>query len=73
MTEQQDIVEFVGGPMDGYRCPVTGWTPEQRAAGVAHISPSGAYGPDTRSLYGPADDDPAPGTTTVWVWQGDIP
>jgi hypothetical protein len=71
MSEQQpEFVTFHGGPMDGYRAPVTGWTTEQRAEGAAHICDRGAYGPGGRSMYGPPDDDPI---ADVWEWQGDVP
>lgn len=59
--EQPAVVEFAGGPMDGHRLDVTGWSAEDRATGVAHITEHGAYGP--------GGDPMAP----VWHWEGDTP
>ncbi|MDX3067873.1 hypothetical protein PV518_37910 [Streptomyces sp. ND04-05B] len=69
----QQHVTLVGGPLDGHQVPVTGWTPQQRATGVAHLTDHGAYGPGGRAVYGPAPDDVDPGSTDRWVWEGDCP
>jgi hypothetical protein len=63
-------VTLWGGPMDGYRVPVTGWTPEQRATGVAHMSENGAYGPGGRCCYGPPEGDPM---AEIWEWEATAP
>lgn len=76
MSSEQPETEFVtlyGGPLDGYRVAVTGWSTEQRAVGVAHLTDHGAFGPGGRSVYGPAPDDPWPFSTDRWVWEGDCP
>lgn len=81
MDEQQqqrddtgpEFVTLLGGPLDGYRVPVTGWTPQQRATGVAHLTDRGQYGPGGRAMYGPAPEDPDPAGTDRWVWEGDCP
>lgn len=72
MTDQQheEFVTFLGGPMDGYKMPVRGWTMEQRATGVAHICENSAYGPGGRSCYGPPEDTPM---AAVWEYEGDMP
>lgn len=75
MTDAQqdrEHVTLVGGPMDGYRVPVTGWTAEQRATGVAHINtnPGADEEVPARVLYGPPEDHPDPGTATQWVFEG---
>lgn len=64
------MVEFAGGPMDGHRLDVTGWTLEQRTVGVAHICDGSVYGPGGRAMYGPPEDDPG---AAVWQWEGDTP
>lgn len=68
--ESPAAVELRGGPLDGYRMPVAGWTAEERATGVAHITEHGAYGPGGRACYAPPADDPM---ASVWHWEGDIP
>jgi hypothetical protein len=68
--EQPDTVELAGGPLDGQRLDVTGWTEEERATGIAHLSPNSSFGPGGRSLYGPPEHDPS---APVWAWEGDMP
>lgn len=62
-----DLVTLHGGPLDGQTLDTTGWTPQQRADGVALISPLSAYGPGGRSLYAPS------GNPGRWDWEGDTP
>jgi hypothetical protein len=67
-------VLLVGGPLDGGRLEVTGWTTQQRAAGVALICDEGTgYGPGGRACYGPDPAEPDPGAASRWVWEGDTP
>jgi len=70
MTEDEEYVTFHGGPMDGYRMPVRGWPPEQRAIGVAHICENSSYGPGGRACYGPPEDNPM---SEIWQYEGDAP
>ncbi|MFE9687700.1 hypothetical protein [Streptomyces sp. NPDC006285] len=63
----QDYVELVGGPLDGLLLNVTGWTPEQIAAGAA-LPTELAQFPGGRALY-----DPRPGDRTRFYWTGDSP
>jgi hypothetical protein len=67
---EPEYVTLNGGPMDGYHMPVTGWSAEQRAVGVAHICETGSYGPGGRACYGPPEHDPL---SPVWVHEGDMP
>lgn len=79
MSEQQQhdtdrqFVTLYGGPLDGQRIEVTGWSDAHRGAGVAHLTDHGAYGPGGRAMYGPDPADPWPYSTDRWVWEGDCP
>lgn len=81
MSEQQrddvdtdrEFVTLYGGPLDGQQLEVTGWSDAERETGVAHLTDRGAYGPGGRAMYGPAPEDPAPGSAGRWVWEGDCP
>jgi hypothetical protein len=70
MVREQEYVTLRGGPMDGHQLPVTGWTPEQRAIGVAHLCDGSSYGPGGRALYSPPEGDPM---ATEWEYEGDAP
>lgn len=69
MSEQGAFVTLFGGPLDGARIDVTGWTRSQRADGMAHISEHGRR-PGGPAVYGPPEGDPL---ADVWEWQGDLP
>ncbi|WP_461009666.1 hypothetical protein [Streptomyces capparidis] len=65
------VVTFRGGPMDGHRISVAGWTPAQRREGVAHICDEGTeYGLGGRAWYSPPEDHPRPEQAEVWTWEG---
>lgn len=56
---------LIGGPLDGQRLDVTGWSVQQLLDGAALITELGAYGPGGRAHYGQHGD---PG----WLfWVGD--
>ncbi len=65
-----ELVTLLGGPLDGERVDVTGWSQAERAAGVA--LPAGAAGayPGGRCCYGPPQDEPL---AAVWRHEGDVP
>jgi hypothetical protein len=56
--------------MDGHRWCVEGWSPEQRAFGVAYPCALSGYGPGGCACYGPPPGDPM---AAVWEWEGDCP
>ncbi|MFE9391731.1 hypothetical protein [Streptomyces sp. NPDC006784] len=64
----EETVELRGGPMDGHHMPVSGWTAEMRATGVAHMCDHGTWGPGGRAWYSPPEGDPM---APVWNWDGD--
>jgi hypothetical protein len=69
-VQAAEYVTFLGGPMDGHRLCVTGWTPEQRSAGIVHPCDGSGYGPGGSACYAPPDGDPE---ADVWEWEGDCP
>ena len=65
-------VRLAGGPLDGDRVVVTGWSAQQRATGAALICDQGtAFGPGGRAWYGPDPSESDPGTSARWTWEGD--
>ncbi|MEU0031295.1 hypothetical protein [Streptomyces sp. NPDC006335] len=65
---RRSYVRLVGGPLDGLLLDVTGWTPDQTAAGAALPTELGQFGAGGRALYDPSPDDP-----DRFEWSGDSP
>jgi hypothetical protein len=62
---EQRIVRYVGGPLDGKRLDVAGWTAEEIRTGTYEV----VDGWSDR-----ADYEPEPGgDPLVWVYRGSVP
>lgn len=59
-------VELVGGPLDGHRLDVTGWTLDELETGVAHI----VDGWIDRACYAPPAGEVG---AARWPYEGDLP
>ncbi|MFC8645439.1 hypothetical protein ACFUC2_32480 [[Kitasatospora] papulosa] len=59
---------LIGGPLDGQRLDVTGWSVQQLLDGAALITELGAYGPGGRAHY-----EGQPGNPGRLHWTGDTP
>ncbi|MDX2748355.1 hypothetical protein [Streptomyces sp. NRRL_B-2557] len=57
---------LTGGPLDGQRLDVTGWSAQQLLDGAALITELGAYGPGGRAHY-----EGQPGDPNRLHWTGD--
>jgi len=49
---------LIGGPLDGQRLDVTGWSVQELLDGAALITELGAYGPGGRTHYEGRSGDP---------------
>ncbi|GAA2955505.1 MULTISPECIES: hypothetical protein [Streptomyces] len=59
---------LIGGPLDGQRLDVTGWSAHQLLDGAALITELGAFGPGGRAHY-----EGQPGDPDRLHWVGDTP
>lgn len=59
---------LIGGPLDGQRLDVTGWSAQQLVDGAALITELGQFGPGGRALY-----EGQPGDLDRLHWVGDTP
>jgi len=61
---EQRIVRYVGGPLDGKRLDVSGWTAEEIRTGTYEV---------VDGWVDRADYEPAPGgDPLVWVYRGPV-
>lgn len=72
--EGRTYVELVAGPLDGLLLDVTGWPAQEVVDGELLMSDHGAFGPEVRSGYEPAElGAQGGGGARRFVWRGDIP